>query len=184
MHPTDRRVLGIESLVDPVLHYCAPLGLAAAAGTALVLDLDPEAPAYPSSTTVASLLADGLRRSDLSPSRPGVAVVGHGGAGAAEGGALVAELAAGWPVVVVRQGRVRLDLPTVPARPLLPGPLAPRERRPTAYQAVLPGSSAPGPGLLLPPLRRSQIGRLLAGRVEPRWRWVRAWERAWRLPWP
>lgn len=178
------RVLGVESHGDPVLHHLAPLGLAAAAGTALVVDLDPEAPAYPSAVTVASLLEDGLRRSDLTPARSGVAVVGHGGRGAGEAAALVADLAAGWPALVVRQGRARLEVPTVPVRALLPGPLAPRERRPAAYQAVLPASVAPGPGLLLPPLRRSQVGRMLAGRIEPRWRWVRAWERAWRLPWP
>ena len=66
--------LSIWSPEDGVLGAVAPLGLAAAAGTALVVDLDPGGPRYPGPATLADLVADGPRRGDLSPSRRGVSI--------------------------------------------------------------------------------------------------------------
>ena len=71
--------LAVWTAFDGLLSATAPLGLAAAAGTALVVDLDPDGPAYPGRASLADLVADGPRRADLVPSRDGVAVLRNGG---------------------------------------------------------------------------------------------------------
>jgi len=171
---------------DPVLHHIAPVGLAAAlAGSgsaALVVDLDPAAAPYPG-RTLADLARDGVRRADLVPGRRGVARLGLGPLDPEEAGPLVARLAESWPAVVARVPGPLSGLPFVPVRALLPSPLLEPAPGPAVYQATAPGSRAPGPGILLPPLGRARIRSLLAGTVDPRWRWVRAWEAAGRLPW-
>jgi len=70
--------IAIWSPEDEVLGAVAPLALAAAAGTALVVDLDPEGDRYPGEATLASLVAEGPTQEDLTPSQRGVAVVGNG----------------------------------------------------------------------------------------------------------
>lgn len=164
----------------------APLGLAAAAAApALVVDLDASAPDYPG-RTLADLLADGPRRAELHPARNGVAVVGHGGAGREEASGLIPRLLAGWPFAVFRVGPDDdgpPGIPVVPVHSLLPAPLDPPTDRPAVYQAHVPWSSPPGPGLLLPPPGRTATVRMLGGIIEPRSRWVRAWASAWELPW-
>lgn len=69
MYPST--VLGIRCPDDLVLHHLAPIGLAAAAGTALVVDLDLDRPSYPGRLTLSDLLTDGPRRADLVPTRRG-----------------------------------------------------------------------------------------------------------------
>jgi hypothetical protein len=182
------RILTMGGIVDPVLAHLAPLGLAAAAGSALVVDLDPAAPPLPGRRSVAELLEDGPRGEDLVPRRPGTAVLPSGGAGVPDGWPLVERLARGWKRVVVRLSPADAGAPPggayVPVHPLLPGPLAPPLMRPAVYQAMLPGVRGVGPGtLLLPPLARGALVRMLDGVVEPRSRWVRAWAPVWRMPW-
>jgi hypothetical protein len=63
--------LAVWSPEDGILGAVAPLALAAAAGTALVVDLDPGGPRYPGAATLAGLVADGPRRSDLEPDAKG-----------------------------------------------------------------------------------------------------------------
>lgn len=178
-----RTVLAVRSADDAVLHHIAPIGLAASRPTALVVDLDTERPSYPAGLTLARLLENGPRRTDLLPPRRGVAVVGNGGVGPEEAADLVEALSRGWPAVVVRAGVDPLPYPVVPVVGLLRGALAPTPKGPAAFQAVSRFDRLPGPGLLLPPVRRAQIDAMVAGRVEPRWRWVRAWGRAWGMPW-
>lgn len=187
MSPSPHRRLAVRAPLDPVLHHLAPLGLAAATGApTLVVDLDPSAPGYPG-RTLADLAADGPRRADLAPSRDGVAVIGHGGVDEDEAAELVPRLLASWPFAVLRlpPEAVPADgTPVIPAHPMLPSPLDPPSDRPAAYQAHLRWSTAPGPGLLLPPPGRAATVRMLRGTIEPRSRWVKAWAPAWRLPWP
>lgn len=177
------RVLGVRCDQDVVLHTVAPLGLAAAAPPCLVIDLDPAAPRYGSPSSLAQMVTDGPRRADLVPGRSGVAVLASGGAGLADSEPLVRELVARWPRVVVRAGDGVLPWPTVPVRLLVPELRFRPLPGPAVYQPVLPVSPSPRPGLVLPVLSRSLARSLLAGRVEPRRRWVRAWAAAWRLPW-
>ncbi|HSJ27550.1 MAG TPA: hypothetical protein VLB67_05020 [Acidimicrobiia bacterium] len=162
---------------DPVLHHIAPFGLAAAAGTCLVVDLDPGAVSLPG-PTLASLLVDGVTAAHLSPQRAGVAVIGSGGAGEAEAGALLESMLVGWPAVVVR---VPFGDPAVPVLPLDPVELRPPRAVRAVWQASVRGSRAPG--VVLPPLRRSTVRALCRGVVEPRSTWVRAWRPVWESSW-
>ena len=51
--------LAVWTAYDGLLSATAPLGLAAAAGTALVVDLDPEGPVYPGPASLADLVVEG-----------------------------------------------------------------------------------------------------------------------------
>ena len=61
---------------DGVLGAVAPLAMAAAAGTALVVDLDPHGPAYPGAVGLAGLVSEGPTRLDLEPALAGDAADG------------------------------------------------------------------------------------------------------------
>lgn len=174
-------LLAVRSPLDLVLHHIAPLGLAAARGTALVVDLDPESPAYPGTLTVAGLLADGVRREHLRPATGGVAVLGHGGASVEEAWELVEALAGGWPAVVVRAPRRRVPAPTVEVFPTFPA--AWEEHRPGPAMLQTVASLRRRDATHLPPLRPAQVRAMLEGRIGRRWRWVAAWRRAWEMPW-
>lgn len=183
------RVLAIRCGIDPVLHALAPLGLAAARGTALVVDLDEESPAYPGSTSLADLVDSQPRLADLRPRRAGVAVLPNGSVSPPQTAEVVEALVAGWPAVVLRLGP-SLDLPeafsetpVVPVTPLLPGFLFPPVAGPAAYQTISHGPPPQVRGILLPLLGRSHIHRMLGGMGYPPRRWVHAWTRAWNLSW-
>lgn len=177
------RVLGISCGTDAVLHAVAPLGLAAAAGHCLVVDLDAGAPPLPGRRTLAELVEEGPRRSDLEPPRSGVAILPNGGVTGEAAADLVAEFVRRWERVVLRVGSEATSgpWPVVPVKPLIPE--FPTPPGPAVYQALLPGSAPPGPGVVLPPPSRGMIRALLRGRVEPRRRWIRAWRRVWEAPW-
>lgn len=183
------RVLAVRCGVDPVLHALAPLGLAAARRTALVVDLDEEAPAYPGSTSLANLVISQPRLDDLRPRRTGVAVLPNGSVSAQETSEVIKALVRGWPAVVFRVGS-SLHLPAgfsqtpvVPVAPLLPGFLFPSLAGTAAYQTMSHGPPPRVRGILLPPLGRGHVHRMLSGMGFPPGRWVRAWEKAWNLSW-
>ena len=174
-------VLAIWSPEDGVLGAVAPLGLAAAAGTALVVDLDPRGPRYPGAGSLAELVADGPRRSDLEPERRGVAVLANGGIGAEEAGQVLDAIVKRWPAVVLR-------LPAdhdggggaFPVLPLVPGDLLPDYGPDAVYQRSGWRVEAPGGAIILPRPRRSTIGMLLSGAVPPPGdRWIGAWGSLW-----
>lgn len=183
------RVLGIRCAVDPVLHGLAPLGLASAQGTALVVDLDDEAPSYPGSTSLAKLVVSQPRLSDLRPLRPGVAVLPNGSVHPREAEDVIEALVAGWPAVVLRFGAAQglppalLNVPVVPVAPLLPGFLHPSLAGAAVYQSLFPGPPPRLRGVVLPPLGRSHIQGMLTGAALPPRRWVRAWEQVWEASW-
>ena len=165
-----------------MLGALAPLGLGAAAGTALVVDLDPAGPRYPGMGSLASLVADGPRRSDLNPDRAGLAVLRNGGIDGAAAHEVVAALVDGWPSVVLRlpaSGSGRAD---ILVRPLVPGGLFPSDDAATAVFQDL-GFRLPAPGPVLPVLSRGTAAALLAGSLPARSRWVRAWKAAWEGAW-
>jgi hypothetical protein len=178
--------LAVWTASDGLLSAVAPLGLAAAAGTALVVDLDPTGPIYPGSASLADLVADGPRRADLVPGRKGVAVLRNGGVSAAEAREVIDALVVGWPYLVVRvgdPGMVDGLAPLVPVWPLLPGILAPRAETQCVYQRTGFAATPPGPGPVLPQPRPAFLAGLLNGTVARRSRWVAAWRQVWRLPW-
>lgn len=176
-------VLAIQTPEDGLLGALGPLGLGAAAGTALVIDLDQDGPRYPGEGSLASLVADGPRRGDLSPTRAGLAVLRNGGVQASEARPVVDALIAGWPSVVLRlppePGPWEIDLVLVP---LVPGRLfAGSSTGVNVFQDL--GFHLPAPGPRLPVLGRATAGGLLAGTVPVRSRWVRAWKAAWEGKW-
>jgi len=173
---------------DGVLGALAPLGLALAAGTALVIDLDPLGPHYPGSASLADLVAEGPRKADLSPSRRGVAVLRNGGVSPAAAANVVAALLAGWERVVLRLPPRPAPgpgtLPVVPVRLLLPGGLFPSDTRPAVYQPIRLPARLPGPGVRLPLPREGTMSALLGGRRPAAGdRWIRAWRPVWEVPW-
>jgi len=177
------RVVGVRTFGDELLAAIAPLGLALAAGSALVVDLDPDGPAYPGERTVAELAEEGPRRTELDPGRSGVATLRNGGAETLAAIEVVGTLAESWPAIVVRVGSEPVPFPVIPVRPLWPGFLAYAGQSPSVWQAVPGGAEAPGPGPVLPPPGRATVTALLSGRRPPRSRWVRAWTEVWELPW-
>ncbi len=167
---------------DPVLGAIAPLGLGAAAGTALVVDADPNGPNYPGPGSLASLVAAGPRRSDLSPSRGGLAVLRNGGVSIEEAGEVMAALEAGWPRLVVRHAGLEPPLvPSVAVIADLPGALARRVSGPTVVQRVGIGAPSHKGDVQLPRPSTRLVRTLLDGRLPGRCRWVRAWQPVWGL---
>jgi hypothetical protein len=178
--------LAVWTARDGLLSAVAPLGLAAAAETALVIDLDPMGPRYPGNASLADLVSGGPRRADLVPARKGVAVLRNGGVGIAEAREVVEALIAGWPQVVVRVGEPVAAgglAPLVAVWPLLPGMLAPQIDAPGVFQRTGFSVAPPGGGLVLPRPRPALLEGLLKGVVARRSRWVAAWRPVWRLPW-
>lgn len=178
--------LAVWTASDGLLSTVAPLGLAGAAGTALMVDLDPLGPTYPGVASLADLVANAPRRADLVPDRKGTATLRNGGVGVAEAREVIEALIAGWPHLVLRVSAPEVAAglaPLVPVRPLLPGILAPHGETPSVYQKTGFAVTPPGPGPLLPRPRPRFLGDLLNGTLEPRSRWVAAWRQVWGLPW-
>ena len=171
------RVLGVSS-PDPVLAFISPLALGLASGTALVIDLPARG-----GRSLADLVTEGPSLDELAPGRSGVAVIGGGGIDPASAAELAERLARYWPAVVVRPGTSSWAGPTVPVVPLLPGVLAPGDSSAAVWQPVPGGARPPGPGPVLPRLRRSTIQALLRGRAPVPNRWISSWKRVWELPW-
>ena len=168
-----------------VLGVIAPLALAAAAGTALVVDLDAAGPTYPGDNSLADLVDRGPRLAELRPPRKGAAVLRNGGVTAADAAEVVAALISGWPSTVLRlpPGQSEASVPVVPVVPLLPGGMTPDVHRPAVYQQMGWHEKAPGPAVTLPTPPRAAVAALLGGRVPVPCRWMRSWRAVWGLPW-
>lgn len=184
----DTRGAGVPALAtwtpeDGVLGAVAPLALACAAGTALVVDLDPRGPAYPG-RTLAQLVDDGPTRDDLSPQRRGVAVLANGGVEPGEAAGILDALEAGWPRIVFRLPAwppPESGHSTVPIVAL--SPLVTAVARPAVYQRTVWRMTAPGPGVVLPRPAGATVRALVAGALPWPSRWVNAWRQVWDLPW-
>lgn len=174
-------ILGVWS-PDPILSLVAPIGLAASAGTALVVDMC--AASATSGRTLASLMTDGPTLAELSPGRQGIAWLPGGDADRTEAVELITQLGSHWPAVVVRVGDRDLPFATVPVIPLFPGRLVPKVETPNGvWQPVRGGAEPPGPGPVLPRLRAGVVRKMLAGQLPRRSKWVAAWRSVWEMPW-
>lgn len=167
---------------DGVLAIVAPLALATAVQTALVVDLDPSGPSYPGDGSLAQLVESGPRLSDLRPTRTGIAVLRNGGIQRENAQEVLAALIAGWPNVVFRLATGIEDPTAVPVIPLLPAHTE-RWHRPAVYQQMGWREEAPGPGVTLPIPPRSSIRALLVGRHPRPSRWMQGWRRVWEMQW-
>jgi hypothetical protein len=180
--------LAVWTPEDGLLGALAPLGLALAAGDAIVVDLDPLGPRYPGDRSLADLVQDGLRRNDLTPRR-GVGVLRNGGVAPLEAKSVVEALLGHLPRVVLRlpprPAPGVLPIPVVPVRLLIPGELFSRSTGPAVFQATPGFVPISGIGVRLPVPDPATVRGLIEGRRPPRKdRWIRAWRSAWRLPWP
>ena len=173
-------VLGVRS-IDPVLALVAPIGLTAALGTGLVIDMAPMSPR--SGRTLAELAVDGPSLAELSPGRQGVAFLDAGEIEGSEAIAVIERLAARWPAVTLRVEGGDWPFPVVPVMPLYPGRLLPPVEGRGVWQPVAGGSSPPGPGPVLPRLPGRTVARLLRGQLPRRSRWIAAWRPIWDMPW-
>lgn len=170
---------------DGILGALAPLGLANARATCLVVDLDPGGPSYPGSSTLADIVERGPSRAELEPSRPGICVLRNGGVEAAGCLEIIQAMAASWPSVVVRLPAAGLEIPwpTVRVRPLMPGNLfGPLEER-AVYQRSSWPVPVPSTSLSLPVPRSAEIAALLAGVRLSRSPWIKAWAPVWNRTW-
>jgi hypothetical protein len=174
--------LGVSS-PDLILSVVAPIGLAAAAGTALVVDLAAGA-VSPTTRSLRDIRVDGPTLSEISPGRRGVALIAGGGVGRTESVELLERLSRRWPAIVVRVDEEGWEFPVVPVLPLFPGRLAPvLSGSSGVWQPVGTGASPPGPGPVLPRLRPGCLRRMLSGNLPRRSRWVAAWGPVWEMPW-
>ena len=167
---------------DALLDVMVPLGLAVCAGTAIVIDTDPEGPVAPGGSTLAKLAADGPTRADLEPRSGAAAFLPNGGIEVTDAADIVAAFAARWPAVVLRcPPRRPRPKGSVLFAPLLPEPWGRRANGPTVYQRT-PVSPTSDPGtLVLPTPRPGTIRSLIAGRKPPvRDRWLRRLAQVWK----
>ena len=178
---------------DGLLGAVAPLALATTQQTALVVDLDLRGPRYPGGLTLARLVADGPRRSELEPRRRGVAVLRNGGVAPAQAGEVLEALISGWPAVVVRLpandlGAAVGGVPVVPFRPLLPawapaGPLLDAPLGACVWQSAGWRVKPPTPGPVLPRPGAGIVAALLNGVRPPKGRWLRSFRQVWEYTW-
>ena len=167
---------------DPVLSTVAPIGLAAAAGTALIVDL--ATTTRVTGRTLADLVSDGPKLAELSPGRPGIAFLAGGNVDPVAGVDILRQLAGRWPAVVVRAPDTEIPFACVPVIPLFPGALAPTTPMSHGvWQPVGAGAEPPGPGPVLPRLRGGVVRKMLAGHLPRRTRWIAAWRPVWEMPW-
>lgn len=174
-------VIATWSPADAALHTLVPLGLAVAAGTALVIDLDREGARIGSGPTLADLVREGATRAQLEPSRRGPAFLSNGGIEPADAQELIAGLCERWPAVVLRCPP-RLDRPvgSIAILPLLPDPHTLVAASPAVYQRCGFSPRHAPAGLVLPVPRRGTVEHLLGGRSPRRSdRWIRALQPLW-----
>ena len=164
-----------------MLGWIGPIGLALAAGTALIVDVRTR---YLQGTrTLAQLMVDGPTLFDLSPGRSGVATIASGSVSSGELSEAIEVLAGRWPALVIRSDGSLWAGPTVPYRAILPGFLRPSEPVPSVWQPAT-GVSVPSlPGPVLPRLGRRPVMAMLEGKTPLARRWVDSWRGVWEMPW-
>ncbi|NND04431.1 MAG: hypothetical protein HKN91_16770 [Acidimicrobiia bacterium] len=178
-------VLATWAPEDGVLGAVAPLALATAQPTCLVVDLDADGPAYPSERSLRDLVSGGPRAVEIRPESPGLAVLANGGVSFEEAREIVELLIQNWPAVVLRLGGPPGDVPApfVPVRLLVPGRLFPPQGRGVYQRVVGRRMPVPAGGVSLPAAPRKTVDALLTFKQPAPSRWLRAWRRVWSAEW-
>jgi hypothetical protein len=167
---------------DAALDIILPLGLAVAAGTCLVVDLDPHGPEIGSGPTLADLTRNGPERRHLEPRTGGAGFLANGGIDPVDAADVVSALVQRWPAVVLRcDARSARPKGAIGVVPLLPEPHLRLLRAPAIYQRCGMSPRTAPDGVVLPRIRRRTAAQLLAGRRPPRSdRWIRSLTPIWR----
>ena len=176
-------VVATWSPADAALDVLIPLGLAVAAGTCVVIDLDPHGPRFDDARTLADLAREGAERRHLEPQGAGVAYVANGGVDAADASVVIRGIAERWPAAVLKcDARAPRPAGSIAVATLLPEPHTKAYRPPVVYQrsGFSPGRAPDG--LVLPTVARRTAELLLAGRRPRRSdRWIRSLRGVWGL---
>ena len=175
-------VLATWSPCDAALDILIPLGLATAAGTGLVIDLDPSGPSVGDQPTLADLTAAGPTRAQLDPTAGAVGFLANGGVDAERASAVIGAFASRWPHVILRcPPRAPHPEGALTVLPLLPEPFGPRGHGAVLYQRCSFSPRDKPDGVVLPAPRRGTVDALLswrrpANRRDP---WLRALADVW-----
>jgi hypothetical protein len=174
-------VIATWSPVDATLDILAPLGLAAATDTCLVVDLDPEGPRLPGSHTLADLVGRGPTAAQLRPARHGTALLANGGVDASAASSVLTALCVQWPAVVLRcPPRGPRPDGAVAFVPMLPEPFSVAADPPVVHQRTSQSPRSHPGGIVLPVPARATIASLLALRAPVRRdRWLRHLRTVW-----
>lgn len=174
-------VIATWSPADAALDILAPLGLAVAAGTALVIDGDPSGPVVGTGPTLAQLQSEGPTRTQLEPTGRGAAFLANGGVTIEQAADVIRALIERWPAVVLRcEARGPRPEGAVGFAPLLPEPHTIRLSEPAVYQRCRLSPAESPNGSVLPVPQRRTVERLLAGRAPMRSdRWIRSLADVW-----
>ena len=174
-------VVALSVSNDGVLGVVAPIGMAAAAGTCLVVDLVNRGSR--DGVSLASLTSEGPQRSHLQPSRRGVSFLHNGGVGFQAAGGVLNALFESWPNVLVAVPDRSVVVPnvrTVVVEAILAGPFVPPVNPDAVLQPVgLGGRPREHRGHVLSPLRPKTVRSILSGTVDRRSAWVRSWTPVW-----
>lgn len=174
-------VSGIYVANDGVLGVVAPIGMAAAVGTCLVVDLCEGDPT--GGVTLATLVRDGPSSEQLRPKRRGVSFLRNGGISAQDAAEVVRAFCVNWPNVVLRVGasdEAVGEVGVVTVRAILSGPFF---AEPDVGAVLQPTGLGARPknhhGHVLSRLSARTVRTVLAGRVNQRSAWVRSWRPVW-----
>ena len=174
-------VLALWSPVDLMHGVVGPLGATTAAGTALLVDLDPNGPHYGGPHSLADLVSRGPTRSQLEPTQSGPAVLRNGGVSPEAAEEVVAALVQRWPNVVLRCApSTHMGSGGIALVPLLPETYTPSVDGPVVYQRTHLSHTKPKDNHVLPVPRTATVKALLAG-SQPRSgdRWIKALSQLW-----
>jgi hypothetical protein len=174
-------VSGIYVANDGVLGVVAPIGMAAAVGTCLVVDLCEGGPT--GGVTLATLVRDGPSSEQLRPKRRGVSFLRNGGISAQDAAEVVGALCGNWPNVVLRVGasdEAVGEVGAVTVRAILSGPFVAEPEVAAVLQPTGLGATPKNHhGHVLSRLSARTVRTVLAGRVNQRSAWVRSWRPVW-----
>lgn len=175
-----RNVIGLSS-DDSILAWIGPIGLAAAAGTGLIVDSTSQVTSQRRS--LADWVEAGPNLEELAPGRRGIASIPAGPIDDDQLLSVLRKLSNSWPAVVLRLEQPLPDVPTVPYRPILPGLLAPESDAVAVWQPASQVGRAQVSGPVLPTLRRRDTIGMAMGRMPTSRRWIASWQRVWEMPW-
>ena len=175
--------IAIWSPLDPLLGLVAPLALATSVKTALLVDLDDAAPPFPTSASLADLVARGPTKAEITPRRSGVAVLSNGGITEDDATEVIDALVDGWPRVVFRTSEAgTLFAPRVPVLPLLPKEIV-GDYGPAVYQRLAWSAPTPDGSITVPRPSAGSVEALLALRRPVFGPWLRRWRTVWDTSW-